>query len=284
MESVKLSLFFEQQPAQWKIDLLMNDLAAQGFASFEEVDAILYAYAAKKDFDEKRTVDFLKNYDMNVGKSWEISYIEDRNWNKLWEEKYFKPLVIDDTVLVRAPFHTEFPQCRYRIVIEPNMAFGTGNHETTSLMISQMLKLNLKNKRVLDMGSGTGILAILASKLGARQITAIDIDEWAFEAIIENTKTNKAKNITAILGDSSSLGDACYDIILANIQKNIIINDLPVYASVLEPGGIMLLSGFYRNDLKDVKAVAKKLGLRFEKFVQKNNWVVAAFSSQELQF
>lgn len=284
MKSVKLSLFFEQQPPQWKIDLLMNDLAEQGFTSFEEENALLNAYAPEKDFDETHTVDFLKNYDMSVDKSWEITYIEDQNWNKLWEEKYFSPLVIDNTVLVRAPFHTDFPQCRYQIVIEPNMAFGTGNHETTSLMISQMLKMNFKGKRVLDMGSGTGILAILASMLGAGQITAIDIDEWAFEAIIENTKINKAKNISAILGDSSSFGEEHYDTVLANIQKNVIINDLPKYASILEPGGTMLLSGFYKNDLKDIKAVAKKLGLRFEKFEQKNNWIVAVFSSPELQF
>ena len=284
MESVQLSLIFAKKPETWKVDLLVNELAELGFTSFDEENALqINAYIPKNEFEEKKVADFLKDYDLGVEMNVEINYIEEQNWNKLWEEKYFKPLVIENLVMVRAPFHTDFQKCRYQIIIEPNMAFGTGNHETTSLMIAQMLKMNMKGKSILDMGSGTGILAILASKLGATHISAIDIDHWAFDAIFENVKINKAKNINAILGDASSLGSETYNIIMANIQKNIIINDLPKYTSVLKPGGAVLLSGFYKNDLKDIKPIAKKLGLHFENFVEKNNWVVALFSHPEVE-
>lgn len=263
---------------QWVIDIMMAELADAGFDTFVETETGFEAYIPENLF-EQSAVDQIGaevpgNY--HVGFSMEI--IPAQNWNEVWEKNYFKPLVISNQVVVRAPFHTEYTQCPYEIVIEPKMAFGTGNHETTALVMEKMLNMELSGKSLLDMGCGTGILAVLASMLGANPITAIDIDEWSYRATIENAGLNNTPNISAYLGDASLLGSQKFDVILANIQKNIILTDLYKYNQVLETGGLLLVSGFYLADLEDIKQAAESIGLVFENYREKNNWVAVLFS------
>ena len=209
--------------------------------------------------------------------STENELIPDQNWNEVWEKNYFKPLLIGNRCLVRAPFHTEHEPAEFELVIEPKMAFGTGNHETTTLVAEQILEMDLTGKTILDMGCGTGILGMLASLKGAKSVTAIDIDTWSFESTTENARLNNIFNLEAKLGDASLLGAQNFEIIFANIHKNVIINDLPVYKSVLKAGGRIYLSGFYTHDMPDVKAKAESLGLRETSYQEKNNWVVYGF-------
>jgi len=209
--------------------------------------------------------------------STENELIPDQNWNEVWEKNYFKPLLIGNRCLVRAPFHTEYEPAEFELVIEPKMAFGTGNHETTTLVAEQILEMDLTGKTILDMGCGTGILGMLASLKGAKSVTAIDIDTWSFESTTENARLNNIFNLEAKLGDASLLGAQNFEIIFANIHKNVIINDLPVYKSVLKAGGRIYLSGFYTQDMPDVKAKAESLGLRETSYQEKNNWVVYGF-------
>ena len=178
---------------------------------------------------------------------------------------------------MRAPFHAEYEPAEFELVIEPKMAFGTGNHETTMLVAEQILDMDLTGKTVLDMGCGTGILGMLASMKGAQSVTAIDIDSWSFESTVENARLNNIFNLEAKLGDASLLGDQAYEIIFANIHKNVIINDLPLYENVLKSGGKLYLSGFYVHDMADVKAKAESLGLLETGYKEKNNWVVYSF-------
>ena len=197
------------------------------------------------------------------------------NWNTEWE-KNFEPIMVNDTVSVRAPFHekTDLP---YEIVIEPKMSFGTGHHETTHLMIQQLLSADLKDKTVLDMGSGTGILAIMAELRGAKSVDAIDIDDWCYENAMENAERNNCKKIRVFKGDAALLADKNYDVIIANINRNVLINDLPVYYKCLNKGGILLLSGFYREDIPFIKKAATGLGLKESDLLEKNNWISLKF-------
>ncbi len=256
-------------------EILVAVLSQTDFESFDETEETVEAFWPGEEFTPETILPHMQNLSFEFEMIHEI--IPDQNWNEVWEKNYFKPLLIANKCLVRAPFHTGCPEAEYEIIIEPDMAFGTGNHETTSMMAEEILSLDLSGKTVLDMGCGTGILAILASKRGAAEITAIDIDKWAFESTVENAKVNKVANIEASRGDASLLTGQQFDIIFANIQKNIIIRDLPVYTRVLNPGGSILLSGFYRDDVPEVKAVAKELGLSQTGLHEKNNWVVNSY-------
>lgn len=201
----------------------------------------------------------------------------DVNWNEEWEKNYFQPLLIGSECLIRAPFHKDYPEAPYQIIIEPNMAFGTGNHETTSLMIEHLMELDLKEQLVLDMGCGTGILGIFASMLGCKQVTAIDIDNWAFESTLENCRLNNITNLEAQIGDAELLGNKKFDLILANIQKNIILQDLEKYVSVLNDDGLLIVSGFYKDDLEDIMGKASELFLRKLAIKERNNWIACSF-------
>lgn len=201
----------------------------------------------------------------------------DINWNEEWEKNYFQPLLIGNECLIRAPFHKDYPEAPYEIIIEPNMAFGTGNHETTSLMIEHLMELNLHDQLVLDMGCGTGILGIFASMLGCKKVTAIDIDHWAFESTLENCRLNNITNLDALIGDATLLGNKKFDLILANIQKNIILQDLEKYVSVLNDDGILIVSGFYKDDLEDIMGKASELFLRKLSIKERNNWIACSF-------
>jgi ribosomal protein L11 methyltransferase len=251
---------------------MLSDLA---FESFDESEDCVMGYIPGESFDleEIKAITSLLPFSVAT----ENEMIPDKNWNEVWEKNYFKPLLIGNRCLVRAPFHTEYEPAEFELVIEPKMAFGTGNHETTTLVAEQILNMDLTGKTVLDMGCGTGILGMLASLKGAKSIIAIDIDTWSFESTVENARLNNILNLEAKLGDASLLGTETFEIIFANIHKNVIVNDLPVYESVLQSGGKIYLSGFYIHDMPDVKAKAESLGLVETGFQEKNNWVVYAF-------
>jgi len=262
---------------EWLRDVLTARLTEIGFESFVETDDGFEGFIPEKDFNEKEVFNLLKTFEENYTFTIQTELIEEKNWNEEWEKNYFKPLVVAGKCVVRAPFHKEYPVLDYEIVIEPNMAFGTGNHETTSMMLETILENDMQDKSVLDMGCGTGILGILASMRGARKITAIDIDEWSFKGASENAQINHIKNMEVKLGDTSLLGDEKYDIIFANIHKNVLLNDLPAYSKNLNKNGLLFMSGFYVNDIPDLKNKAEQMGLKEIGFKSKNNWAVSEF-------
>jgi ribosomal protein L11 methyltransferase len=196
--------------------------------------------------------------------------IEQVNWNEEWE-KNFNPIDVDGIVSIRAPFHQN-PHLKYDIVIEPKMSFGTGHHETTHMMIQHLLEVDLKDKKVLDMGSGTGILAIFAEMRGAKPVDAIDIDEWCFENSIENVERNNCENISIYQGDVELLKEKNYDLIIANINRNVLLADMAQYAKCLNFKGILLLSGFYIEDIQVLKEETIKYGLEIIAQKERNNW------------
>jgi ribosomal protein L11 methyltransferase len=257
-------------------EIVMAMLGELGFESFVEnetnLDAFIQTPLHTTNMLSDLTFEPLFTY------SFEAEEIPDQNWNEVWEKNYFKPLIVSNKCVVRAPFHTEYPILEHEIIIEPNMAFGTGNHETTTMMMEYLLELDIAGKLVLDMGCGTGILAILASQCGAAAITAIDIDKWSYEGTTENARLNNIQNITPLLGDKSAIPNSMFDLILANIQRNVILADLPAYFSALKPNGALLVSGFYLNDLNDIIQKANSMGLALVNSKDKNNWCSACFT------
>ena len=262
---------------EWLRDVLPAMLSDIGYESFVETETGLEAFIPAKNFNEPELTELLHSFEKNFSFHFKKKLIKSQNWNEVWEKNYFKPLVVAGECLVRAPFHKEYPNCKYEIVIEPNMAFGTGNHETTSMMLEAILKENLDGKKVLDMGSGTGILGILASMKGASEITAIDIDEWSVKGTQENAVLNNIKNLKVKKGDASLLGEERYDFIFANIHKNVLLNDLPAYSKSLNKNGKLFISGFYSEDIPNLIDKAESVGLKDAGFTTKNNWVAASF-------
>ncbi len=260
-------------------ELLVAELGNTGFESFVETDDAVEAFIPSPDFSAGLlTADNLqKNEYFRFEYTSEV--IADQNWNEVWEKNYFEPLLIEDQCMIRAPFHTSYPSASYEIIINPRMAFGTGNHETTHLMIQSMLETNLQDKQVLDMGCGSGVLSILASMKGAAMVTAVDIDEWSYNNTLENAELNNIRNINALLGDASVLTDQAFDVILANIQRNILLQDMDAYVKVLNPGGVLVMSGFYTADLEAIEEKAASLGLKMTTSSERSDWCAAGFSS-----
>jgi ribosomal protein L11 methyltransferase len=261
-------------------EIVIASFGDLGFESFVEQEDKIEAYLPENN---KNVSDDLIN-ELSFSPMFEYAYskelIKDQNWNEEWEKNYFKPLLIADKCLVRAPFHTDYPNAEYEIIIEPNMAFGTGNHETTSLMIEHLLEMDLNAKSLLDMGCGTGILSILASMKGCSSIVAVDIDKWAYEGTIENSKLNNIDNIEALIGDVSSVENTHFDIVLANIHKNVLIDDMPKYKTLLNKNGLLIMSGFYDHDLVDIERIAVSLGFKSHKKKIKNRWVAIAYLAE----
>ena len=256
-------------------DILMAELGEVGFESFVENERTVEAYIQKNAWNDEimQQVEFPALFSIE----WEEELIPDQNWNEVWEKNYFQPLLVADRCLIRAPFHTEYPKTEFEIVIEPKMAFGTGNHETTSSMIEYILESEMEGKSVLDMGCGTGILAMLASMRGAKEIVAIDIDKWSYESTLENSKLNQCKNISVKLGDASLLGSETFDIIFANIHKNILLEDMEKYHAVLNENGFLFISGFYENDIPDLTSKANSLNLKYLDSKIKNKWTAVKY-------
>ena len=258
-------------------EVLMAELAELGFESFVESEEGLTAYIQQPDWNEGLLEGLMTSSIPDLKISWEVKTIEATNWNAEWE-KSFDPISVDGACLIRAPFHEIQGDYKFVITIEPKMSFGTGHHATTHLIISEMLQMEWEGLDVLDMGSGTAVLAILAEKMGARDIDAIDIDEWAFENAEENAKRNDCSKIRCLLGGAELLGDKKYDIILANINRNILLRDMNLYRAVLKDGGKILFSGFYEQDVVELEKVATPLGLKIQNKRLMNEWCMLSTS------
>ncbi|MDB5031087.1 50S ribosomal protein L11 methyltransferase [Mucilaginibacter sp.] len=270
-------LFTTITTEDYQQDLLINALGQIGFDTFEELDLGFKAYIPSTDFNEELLEETLLPYREMFTFSYEVTLIPQKNWNEVWESN-FEPIAIGDEVFVRATFHEPRPEFKYEIVIDPKMAFGTGHHQTTAMMLQLMLENDFAGKTVLDMGCGTGILAIMAAKLGAAAIVAIDYDPVCYESTIENAQLNHVSNIKAICGSKEAIPDEQYDTILANINRNILIDQMQRYEEVLKPDGEIYFSGFYETpDLDIIIDEARKYGMKYIIHKKDKDWVAAKF-------
>lgn len=258
-------------------DLLSASLADIGFESFVESEKGVTAYIQEQSFDEDVLQSLLENLPVESQIIYSSKSIEDKNWNEEWEKNYFQPLIIDDRCIIQSTFHKQPANYEYNILIDPKMSFGTGHHQTTELMIREMLNFNFARKSVLDMGCGTAILAILASMRGADPILAIDIDEWAYENAKENLGLNNVNNVEVKIGNSKLLGNEKFDVVLANINRNVLLNDISVYSSVLSKGGDLFMSGFYVEDILAIREACDENGLVYLHHGEKDNWAIVRF-------
>lgn len=260
----------------WR-DILVSVLAERGYESFVETKSGLQSYIPEQNFN----IDILAELDKYEAiEAINHRVIEDENWNAAWEEN-FDPVFVEDKLAILAPFHNQDVTQKMVIKIQPQMSFGTGHHQTTWLASKRLFELNLEGKDVLDMGTGTGILAILSEKLGARSIYAPDIDTWSYENAKENVTLNNCKRIEVALGDDQLLTGKSFDLIIANINKNILIQHFKQYAAVLRNKGNLLISGFFETDQLDLKEEAQKYGFVFERIDTKDEWALMQFIKNE---
>ncbi|NVK08041.1 MAG: 50S ribosomal protein L11 methyltransferase [Tenacibaculum sp.] len=275
MDNIYIEYTFEVTPKEPTTEILIAELGALGFESFVENEKGVVAYIQKDDWSETILEDVfvLKSEEFSI--QYEHKEIEQTNWNAEWE-KNFNPIQVDDLVSIRAPFH-ENPNLPYDIVIEPKMSFGTGHHETTHMMVQHLINLDVTDKKVLDMGCGTGILAIFAEMKGAQPIDAIDIDAWCYENSLENVERNNCKHISVYEGDASLLEGKKYDVIIANINRNILLNDMQTYTNCLTEKGVLLLSGFYSEDIPVIDNEVSKYSLTLKDTIKRNNWVALQY-------
>ena len=255
-------------------DLMAAFLADAGFESFVPDATGLTAYVPEGLYDADAVRAVVDSFPMPCTVTVRDTFVEGRDWNAEWERNYFRPIVVDNRVAIYSSFHTGIPDAEYRIVIDPKMAFGTGHHATTSQVIRNLLRLDLTGKSVIDMGTGTGILAILSAMLGATRVTGIEIDGFAYVNAVDNIAVNRHPEIRLINGDASALdGLEPADVFIANINRNIITADIAAYARALRPDGVMLLSGFYVEDIPVILAAAQPLGLREDGYTESERWV-----------
>jgi len=253
-------------------DILLCRLLGEGFESFVEAENVLLAYIPSHLMVKEKIEPLLDSFHV----SYKFSLVPQRNWNEEWE-KHYDPILISDKCFIRAPFHPPLKGIQFEIIIEPKMSFGTAHHETTSMMIELMMEMEFTGKKVLDMGCGTGILAIFARKLGAANIVAVDNDVWSFQNSIENIRKNKADMIRVVLGDMKVVDDTGYDFILANINRNVLLENLQDYSRLMDRGEL-LLSGFYKEDVPVIIEKAEKWGFKFLTMKTKNRWVAIKFN------
>ncbi len=266
---------FTVSPLQPATDILIAQLGEVGFESFVETEVGALAYIKKEDWSDDilSTIQILTNPKFSI--DYEVVEIEQENWNATWEQN-FNPIQVGDACVVRAPFH-EKPDVTYDIVIEPKMSFGTGHHETTYMMMQHILNHDFSGKSVLDMGSGTGVLAILAAMKGAAPVEAIDIDNWCYLNAMENVERNHHPEIKVYEGDATLLEGKKYDIIIANINRNILLEDIPTYAKCLNKNGVLFLSGFYKEDMSTISDRCGQFNLEYETNLENNNWVAVKY-------
>lgn len=275
-----LEFIFHTEPCTEVVnDVLSAVLGEVGFESFVEQEGGIAAYIQTALYDEEALKSALDSFPLaDTTLTYTYKEAEDKDWNEEWEKNFFQPIVIKDRCVIHSTFHKNVPQAEYDILINPQMAFGTGHHETTSLMIEFILETDMRGKRVLDMGCGTSILAILASMKGASELEAIDIDNWCVENSKDNFKLNNITNITAEEGDASLLeGKKPFDVIIANINRNILTNDMHAYTSCLKDGGVIFFSGFYTEDIPVIRESAERNGLTYVSHKVKNNWAAVMF-------
>ncbi len=274
-DKIYIGYEFKVEPVQPASEILIAELGYAGFESFVENEEGVTAYIQKDEWNENilDAIHVLSSGEFKI--TYEFNQIEQTNWNEEWE-KNFNPIVVDDLVTVRAPFHDK-PNTKYDLIIEPKMSFGTGHHETTHMMIQHILKNDFKGKSVLDMGCGTGVLAILAEKVGATKLDAIDIDNWCYLNSVENVERNDCHNISVYEGDVALLKGKHYDSIIANINRNILLADIPEYSKCLNENGTLFLSGFYKEDIPLIEAECNKNMLKLKETIQKGLWISLKF-------
>ena len=257
-------------------DILASELGEIGFESFTENNNGLQAYIQDNLFSTEKLDSKINEFPLeNVKINYTCSEVESKDWNEEWEKNYFKPIRINNNCIIRASFHENEPGFTYNIIIDPKMAFGTGNHATTFLIIQEILKQDLQGKEVLDMGCGTAVLAILAKMRGASRVVGIDIDEWAYKNALDNIKLNHTEEIEIALGGAEQIQKfGQFDVVFANINRNILLNDIHYYAQSMKLGATLFMSGFYTEDIPAIKEECEKNHLTFEFYNQKDNWSV----------
>jgi len=275
MPKTYIEFQFTVNPTQPASEILIAELSYAGFESFVENEEGLTAYVVSEEFDEEAFagLHILQSEEFDI--TYTSQEIEKVNWNIEWE-KNFNPIIIDDQCSVRAPFH-EKPETEFDIIIEPKMSFGTGHHATTHMMLQFILKNDWEGKTVLDMGCGTGVLAILAEMKGAKKVDAIDIDNWCYLNSMENVVRNNCELISVYEGAAELLDGKHYDIIIANINRNILLEDISKYSECLNPGGELFLSGFYIEDIPAIEAECNLYGLKIEDELEQENWAALGF-------
>ncbi len=268
---------FTVSPKEPATEILIAQLGFAGFESFVENEDGVTAYIQEDDWNSEilKDIQILNSGEFEFAITEEV--IEQTNWNSEWE-KNFNPIQVDDVVSIRAPFH-ENPNLKYDIIIEPKMSFGTGHHETTHMMVQHLLNIDLTDKKVLDMGCGTGILAIFAEMKGAKPIDAIDIDTWCYENSLENVERNKCSHISVYEGDAALLMNKKYDVIIANINRNILLNDMQSYMNCLNKDGVILFSGFYQEDIPVIDVEVSKYNFKIDTIIERNNWVALKYKA-----
>jgi len=309
-------IFTCQSPIENTIinDVLAAELGRIGFDSFMETCKGLQGYIPADSLDETKLQQLLESFPLEqVSIHYNIKTLEDKDWNEEWEKNSFEPIKVGHDCIIRAPYHQAEKGYRYEIIIHPQLSFGTGHHQTTYLMIEELLKLDMYGKKVLDMGCGTAILAILACMKGAGEIAAIDIDEWAYrnavKAIlailacmkgageiaaididewayrnaVKNIALNHTDRIQVTLGGAEKIASfGSFDIILANINRNILLHDINLYAASLKLEGLLYMSGFYKEDIPLIETECNKYGLRYQAYTEKDNWVTVRFQKQNI--
>ena len=276
-----LEVTFTVSPISETANDIIAALAAElGFESFVESEQGTIGYVPINQYDEQALNEALADFPMpDTQVTFTTCEMEDKNWNEEWEKHFFEPIVVDSRCVIHSTFHKDYPKADFDIIINPQMAFGTGHHQTTRLIISYLLDIELSGKTVLDMGCGTSILAILASMRGAKALTAIDIDEWCVNNSIDNLALNDINNIKVFQGDASSLAsEGPFDVVIANINRNILLADMQYYVARMNQGGEIYFSGFYESDLPLIQAEAERLGLRYISHRVEKEWTAAQFA------
>lgn len=273
MDFIQVTFIIEPYE-EYIADVLASELGEIGFDSFVPTTNGMDAFVPAAKFNENQLKDLLADFVFEATIDYKVTQIETKNWNEEWEKHYFEPIVIGNDCVIHSSFHKNIPNAKYDIVIDPKMAFGTGHHETTSLVIGELLTMELKGKTLLDMGCGTAVLAILAAMRGAGDMVAIDIDKWCTDNSLENIELNHVSGIDVRLGGAELLNGLHFDIVLANINRNILLADMEQYAACLSAGGELYMSGFYKEDIPLIEAEANRNGLKLISFNEKNNWVV----------
>ena len=254
---------------------LISIFSDYNFEGFEETSDALKGYVPSDKITAEKVQQVLTTNEFDKLKfTWQ--QLEDKNWNEEWEKNY-QPIEVAGKIRVRASYHEPNPAFQYEIVIDPKMSFGTGHHETTTLVMEQQLSLDHQGKSLLDVGSGTGILAILGEMLGATKLTAFDIEEWAYLNAVENAEMNSCKYTTVFQGTIEDCPYDTYDIVLANINRNILLREIPIYETFLKAGGTMMVSGFYEFDIEDITQKAEEVGLKLVAQKTLNQWVTLRF-------
>lgn len=270
-----VELRFDLDPCEeYMTDLLAAMLADAGYESFVPDESGLTAYVREPQYSGEAVDAIVESFPFESAMSHTAKRIEGRDWNSEWEKNYFQPIVVGGECVIHSSFHTDIPKCRYDIVIDPKMAFGTGHHSTTSLIIGRLLDMSLEGVSMVDMGTGTGILAILAAMRGASHVAAIEIDEFAYTNALENIRINSHPEIVMLNGDATALSTLEFkaNLFVANINRNVITADMEAYAEATAKGGVMLLSGFYVEDIPVVREAAERCGMKYVDYTEQKNW------------